>query len=1058
MSKISEVLPEVIMHCKTCGNYLVDEGEVCKVCGTVATGVNPPTAPTTSDSSEESWPWEDTNNSSAPTNNSFTDQNYMAGNEQTAHTINPDGGLFSQPTSNVGAQNTPFSNDPSPQNDSNRLFDFSWDNDEFPTEEPKAIEDIDFSWGTFDPHAKPDTVKPKPIQPRPVQEDASKQIADIGKAARERDAQEMAARRVNEAETIFSDDTADFVTQPNEDQSVFNQNNEAFQEFLDNEVEKVQSRKTNIDESMNQINDDILSAPVEAPESIVGESKYSPNQSIDDRIASFLEKADREMLEAMNARINQQIQEKDSEEISKPSNEAASDAMPQFGLPEASQDSTSGISLTDEKVGIPTESKSMFDANAFSSATNEDNPVNTTSEDTDAEKPEKDDVFLVSDIFATENTSPGTPSSFEAPTNYASSSNIDKEVPTTDTPLATSFEDSFEDSKVASNDIFSSFEPVGDFESVNAPTNNAEPSGIAETPEVEGIAEAPEVEGIAETPEPTEIPEVPATEGIASFMASLEAEPNKDENQTSASQFEQPDTFDNKFMPVENSDSNYGTDYQAPISQPKEEEKDLLEELMNSNMASIAATKSDSIEPQETVTTESFLQDDSSPLEDTADETTPTDSSKEDSIASAFATGVPEQLENEEKPESVMPDQTDSQFAEPKDSTSDETTPTDIMEEDSDEQSVSDIGDLTPVDPERINEPVVFPFDLEPDEDDKSEAKLEAKEAKRADRFDKEIKMSDSKENLKSAKTEAKEAKKAAKEEYKRAMAEAKGKPYSPSTSKPATSKASVSSNQDTNAPLVQTSSEPEAKKSKALFIVVDIVVVLAILAVCAFAILRFAPESGAAEFIQNGISKVVGIFDKSAADSVDDATEEMAKEAENIVIPPTADMNTLVNGQLFNNKNIRNIVHSPDAVFQSDKAYTIEGISTSTPIENNYWTDGDQGQVMYDEQAVATIIRFNSNLVSYINDNNQAIFEDIEMGSNAEPKLAGFIASIDKIDFTTLGIGEIRTDGKNFFVWTIETITETVNSKESQKTYKRVYMLTPDIETMKVSDFEEIN
>jgi hypothetical protein len=160
-----------------------------------------------------------------------------------------------------------------------------------------------------------------------------------------------------------------------------------------------------------------------------------------------------------------------------------------------------------------------------------------------------------------------------------------------------------------------------------------------------------------------------------------------------------------------------------------------------------------------------------------------------------------------------------------------------------------------------------------------------------------------------------------------------------------------------------------------------------------------------------------------------------------------------LVASQLYNNINIENVVYDPNAAYRTGVAYPIDGAASSTVIENNYWTVDELGRILYDESAVATVIRYNSGLISYINNGNSGVLGEIETGSAAETKLADEAASAEHLRINMLGIGDIRQNGREFFVWTIETVTETKDGVESANVYKKLYLLTPDISVMKVRD-----
>jgi hypothetical protein len=78
-------------------------------------------------------------------------------------------------------------------------------------------------------------------------------------------------------------------------------------------------------------------------------------------------------------------------------------------------------------------------------------------------------------------------------------------------------------------------------------------------------------------------------------------------------------------------------------------------------------------------------------------------------------------------------------------------------------------------------------------------------------------------------------------------------------------------------------------------------------------------------------------------------------------------------------------------------------------------------------------------------------------VGSSAERKIAEYVASVSQISVDTLGVGNIRKNGGDLYVWTNETVTETRDGAPVQRAFKRLYLLTPDVDTYKVSDYEDV-
>jgi hypothetical protein len=247
-------------------------------------------------------------------------------------------------------------------------------------------------------------------------------------------------------------------------------------------------------------------------------------------------------------------------------------------------------------------------------------------------------------------------------------------------------------------------------------------------------------------------------------------------------------------------------------------------------------------------------------------------------------------------------------------------------------------------------------------------------------------------------------------------------------------------------------------KPPKALVVVVDILIVVVIILVACLALLKLAPDTGAAELISKAAIKIqqtLGIGGEDSSVSGDDGGSSSA--ADGSYVMPISDGDTLISSQLYNNYNIKEVRYDPSASWEEGVAYTIEGAAAAKPIDDDHWSDGPQGPLLYDESAVAAVVKFDSGLVDYINSGNTDFLNNIAVGSPAEKKIAGYVASVSQISVDLLGVGNIRKNGDDLYVWTSETVTETKGGAPIQRAFKRLYLLTPDVDTYKVSDYEDI-
>ena len=242
------------------------------------------------------------------------------------------------------------------------------------------------------------------------------------------------------------------------------------------------------------------------------------------------------------------------------------------------------------------------------------------------------------------------------------------------------------------------------------------------------------------------------------------------------------------------------------------------------------------------------------------------------------------------------------------------------------------------------------------------------------------------------------------------------------------------------------------------LTIFLDIVVILAVIIAGAFAILRFAPDTAIGNVINNAFYGIVEIFKGEPVQSPtgDDPTE--GTEVVPDIIAPATDKAALINDQLFNNRNgIKSVVYDPSAKYEAGRTYPIADAQKSTSLGNNFWIEDAYGTILYDESAVASIIRYNSNLIGYINLGDTSILGDIVEGSKAELQCFGDVVQVTHLEMDYLGIGDIRRNGESIIVWTIEVVKEIRDGETFEINRKMVYQLKPEGTILKVNDFAAI-
>ncbi|MDR0596061.1 MAG: hypothetical protein LBG50_00760, partial [Clostridiales Family XIII bacterium] len=251
-----------------------------------------------------------------------------------------------------------------------------------------------------------------------------------------------------------------------------------------------------------------------------------------------------------------------------------------------------------------------------------------------------------------------------------------------------------------------------------------------------------------------------------------------------------------------------------------------------------------------------------------------------------------------------------------------------------------------------------------------------------------------------------------------------------------------------------KTDETDKKKPNKAVVIIVDILIIIAVIAVACWVVHRFAPGTGAAELIDKGLLKVTEFFGGSDPGAGADAA---ANANDPNFMMPISDGAALVSSQINKNYLIADVAYDPAAKWEDGRAYNIEGAAAAKPISDDFWKDSPLGKLRYDESAVAAVIQFDSDLIEYINNRTGKVLSRIVERSAAEKNLAEIVASVKQLSIERLGIGSIRKNGDDLYVWTKETITETKAGSPVQREVSRLYRLTPGDTEYRVSDFEDL-
>lgn len=218
------------------------------------------------------------------------------------------------------------------------------------------------------------------------------------------------------------------------------------------------------------------------------------------------------------------------------------------------------------------------------------------------------------------------------------------------------------------------------------------------------------------------------------------------------------------------------------------------------------------------------------------------------------------------------------------------------------------------------------------------------------------------------------------------------------------------------------------------LKVVLVVLIVILAVEVVGMGIRFLAPQSRAAEFIDNQLNKVIQLI--TGEDT------EYSVIAAQVRTEPMEDKTELINAQIGKNKNgnIDSIVYSEDLGHDQSTDGDISDLVLSTPMTVVEWGRDDKNYpVYYDEQVVGQIIAFESNKVELMNNGDEKVLGMIDPDMSLYSETAALKGQAMDSEFKKLEIGEIRQAGSNYYVWVRETIGDT--------TVRKVYSMYPEKE-----------
>jgi hypothetical protein len=892
-------------------------------------------------------------------------------------------------------------------------------------EAEEYAKDIEFNWNNQG-FTKPTPAAPSVDLKWDAQAQAAAQVETISQAARIKEEEQREARRVEEAKSIFMDDAFNLRTDAQrEAQYETAKSNEEFQELLDEQFEKIQEKQTAIDMNREPAVAQGIAPQEPAPSSLVrGEQALA---SVDDRIAAFLARADREMLESIEKQVQAKREEFDSELVSPP---------PAYEAPAVA-------------------AEPVAETPAYAAP---ETPAVPQAEETWPEQPAFDASAKRAEDFFGEDVESAAAAPF-TPDDLASDAAEIPVAPTPAGPVGPSFVTGaigpqIAIQKAAEEAAARAQEP----ETVAAPV-------IEEAPVAAEAPQAPAWEAPAAAPQAPAIdPDTPggtsafgpaavaaavgapiAAAGIAAAVTKHEPDEEWDFMKAASASYSYPmpeaPAADAVPEPVIETMPDSATAWEMPVQTPEVPEAPAFVQpeaaapvgpAMQAAVGPAWEAPAQVFEPPVAPEVPEAPAAPAAPDYFTAPEAPaqilqqgmPGISPDYVPDAVAIPTSINAQVEEPAAAplpqEPAMPD-AQMVFIPPVAPKVEEFSVTPPAEEDPFERIGEELPDkdapILPYDkknhpvkaPDIIHQPVVFPFDndeevkdlLEPQPLPEEEESLETVVAARG--------------------------KKAAKKEK-------EGKEKKEKAPK-----------------------KKERSGGIIITIIIDILIVLAVLLLACFAILKFAPDSSIGKLISKGATSFIGLvgLDKTDADS----TGEGGSTTGGGILEPNTDKVSLVRGQQYNDRsgNIEILEYDASAAYDPEVVYPLDGAADSQTIKNNYWTEDAQGPILYDETVVGAVIRFNSLLCDYINNGNGEVLADIAAGSPAETLVAETIGMLQAYEIEVLGIGDIRRTDDAFFVWTCEKVVETQANQPVERLVYKVYKLVPSGTNMQIADYAVI-
>ena len=223
-------------------------------------------------------------------------------------------------------------------------------------------------------------------------------------------------------------------------------------------------------------------------------------------------------------------------------------------------------------------------------------------------------------------------------------------------------------------------------------------------------------------------------------------------------------------------------------------------------------------------------------------------------------------------------------------------------------------------------------------------------------------------------------------------------------------------------------------RKGKAGKVFLIILLVLLAFEVSILVVRNLAPESAAANFINEKLYFATMWMDGGRQNPVSVEDETPTDPFANIDREPAADKTALIAGQLRYNKNIQVIEANNELRYDVTKDYSDSKVHMTKPIDDNLWYIEGSNVIYYDQSVVAALINYSSKWIDYVNAGDEAIFEFVKPESAAEQSILD-LENADNTEkvFKLLQIGEIRQDDNCFYVWVYEEVEDSDDDKAAE-------------------------